>query len=54
MRDLDAARNVLGALRAVGVRIALDNFGTGCAQGQGGIFSGVISAAEAEELFKAA
>lgn len=29
VRDLDAARNVLGALREVGVRIALDNFGTG-------------------------
>jgi diguanylate cyclase (GGDEF)-like protein len=121
VRDLDAARNVLGALREVGVRIALDNFGTGysslyhlrnfkldkikidrsfiaslnragdsreivnaliglgrglgltvtaegvddadqqaslintgCAEGQGGIFSGVVSAAEAEELFRAA
>jgi predicted signal transduction protein with EAL and GGDEF domain len=29
VRDLDAAKNVLGALREVGVRIALDNFGTG-------------------------
>lgn len=27
--DLDNARNVLGALRAAGIRIALDNFGTG-------------------------
>jgi len=27
--DIDAARNVLGALREQGVRIALDNFGTG-------------------------
>lgn len=27
--DLDHARNVLGALRAAGIRIALDNFGTG-------------------------
>ena len=27
---------------------------TGCAQGQGGLFSGVVSAAEAEELFRAA
>jgi diguanylate cyclase (GGDEF)-like protein len=29
VRDLDAAQEVLGALRETGVRIALDNFGTG-------------------------
>ena len=29
VQDLDAAKRTLGALRAAGVRIALDNFGTG-------------------------
>jgi EAL domain-containing protein (putative c-di-GMP-specific phosphodiesterase class I) len=29
VRDLDAAKEVLGALREAGVRIALDDFGTG-------------------------